>query len=115
MASCHDAARSGGLYLGPRADLAPEPDAATRAEIHAQLLAPSVTAPAVARVQPGAPKASFLLIKIDGCQDDVELECERQGLVGGPCGQSMPAYITLLAPEQRDVFRRWIIQGAALD
>ena len=107
IATCHKAGtNAGGLGLGPpRAD--GPPSAAERAAIHAALLELSNAAPTLPHVTPGDPSRSFLMIKLDGCQSDLGLDCELR-----KCGDPMPRNAAQLPLETRDVVRRWIVQGA---
>ncbi len=60
-------------------------------------------------VVPGDPKASFLMLKMDG--DICSLDCGSQG-----CGVGMPnsasGKAVPLPEDKRNVVRRWIAQGA---
>ena len=61
---------------------------------------PSVEVPALARVQPGDPEASYLYLKLN----------DRQAEVGGS-GTRMPTELFLSAPEIAK-FEEWILAGA---
>jgi hypothetical protein len=60
------------------------------------------------------PAQSFMMLKMDGCQDAAGLSCTPQpGAVGtNACGDSMPQSSPILSRDERDLFRRWIAQGA---
>lgn len=80
--------------------------------VYDSLLAPSITTPAVRRVEPGKPEASFILFKLSGCQDAFE------PLTGcGGCGRSMPGGAVLrdTEPESFDALARWVASGAPFD
>lgn len=72
--TCHIEASppAGGLYLALDAGL---PD---------RLLAPSIQLPAMARIRPGDPDASYLLHKVDGTHENVGGTGERCPLGGPP-------------------------------
>ncbi len=109
---CHDGStRQAGLFLGPNFNDGPA-DAATRAEILASLLAGATTTPDLPRITPFEPERSFLLLKVQGCQNDLGLTCNR-AIAGEPCGARMPYLSPELAPEQRAMIARWIAQGAS--
>lgn len=108
---CHnDRFRTLGLFLGPSPD-EPEATAETLAAVYASVVAPSQTAPALARVEPGAPEASFLMLKVDGCQAIVAEQCPNSP-AERPCGSSMPLASPLLPAASRELLRRWIAGGA---
>lgn len=108
---CHDGStRQAGLFLGPNFNDGPA-DAATRVEILASLLAGATTTPDLPRITPFEPERSFLLLKVQGCQNDLGLSCDR-AVPGEPCGARMPYLSPELAPEQRAMIARWIAQGA---
>ena len=123
--TCHGAPLPGngtfpgaGLYLGPHAD-SPPPDAATVDGVLANLKAPSKTAPEMAIVAPGDEARSFLIAKIHGCQNERGLSCTQQSTSAvrcesNPCGDIMPPVgeEVVITPEQRDLLRRWVAQGA---
>ncbi len=123
--SCHARSMFGmpplDFLLGP--DLVgPETPVPTQEDLdaaHANLLADSLTVPAMKRVAPGDPESSFLMLKLDGCQDSAAagLACEKQPGVFSfsPCGDRMPQAQKPLSEEERNVFRDWILAGAAND
>lgn len=111
---CHDGhTRQAGLYLGPNfVDGAA--DAPTRAEVLQSLLAVSTTAPSLHRVTPSNPKHSFLIIKIEGCQNSMGLSCGG-AVKGKPCGDRMPALSDELPKDKQSLLARWIARGALGD
>jgi hypothetical protein len=111
---CHDGrSRLAGLYLGPNfTDGAA--DANTRAEVHAALLSQATTTPDLPRVTPGDPSHSFVLLKLQGCQNDVGLTCTGS-VAGKPCGARMPALSEPVPAEKRRLIARWIAAGAPND
>jgi hypothetical protein len=56
-------------------------------------------------VSPGDSKNSWMMIKMDGLQNDFKSKC------GSACGSEMPPG-TRVAKADRDVVRSWIDQGA---
>jgi hypothetical protein len=67
--------------------------------------------PTMAFVEPGNPRASYLMRKMDGSQCALDSQC-----AGGWCASSMPKGDgTLLEVATRDIVRRWIAQGAKND
>jgi len=135
---CHGgSAPAAGLYLGPRcrydADsggcLFAQPGAAaldgqeplTDADV-ARMLdnavdAPSATAPAVLRIAPGMPDASFLVHKLTQTHDRVDNgACENQTTGGDDCGQAMPPGNGMCSQSggaaRIERIARWIAQGA---
>jgi hypothetical protein len=81
-------------------------------DIYDNLLAPSITAPMLKRVDPGSVSSSFILFKLSGCQDGFE------SLTGcAPCGQPMPggAILRDSEPASFDMIARWIGAGAPFD
>jgi hypothetical protein len=119
--ACHGSQGSSAakLYLGPKkSDTTTVIDAAFRQKLIDGLAdVPSLTAPAVALVEPGDPAQSFLMLKVDGCHDSAGLACKPQpkSKSGAQCGDRMPQGSTPACPEDRDVIRRWIAQGAKND
>lgn len=63
----------------------------------------------------GDPANSFFMLKLDGCQSSAGLQCVKiKSNKTDPlelCGESMPDG-ELLCDDERDIFRRWIAQGA---
>lgn len=109
--ACHDSAsRSAGLYLGPSFLDGPA-SAAARAEVLSALLSTSTTAPELSRVQPFDPARSFLILKVQGCQNQVGLTCGG-ALPAQPCGARMPALSDELPEDRRALLWRWIFRGA---
>jgi hypothetical protein len=106
------------LYLGPPLDK-PAPDEATISGIVTALKAASKTAPAMPIVTPMNEAQSFLIAKIHGCQNDRGLACTQQSAMlirckSSACGDSMapPDQLVHLNADQKNVFRRWVAQGA---
>ena len=76
---------------------------------------PSLAAPTKPLVVPGKPEESFLMLKLDGCLDEVREQCEGTSsrITDHPCGSLMPEGNTKPLPKQeRDLIRAWIKQGA---
>jgi hypothetical protein len=86
--------------------------AAVARQVYDNLLAPSITAPALHRVEPGHVEQSFLLLKLSGCQDAFE------AMTGcTPCGRPMPGGFTLRETDP-DLFAmvvRWVSSGAPFE
>jgi hypothetical protein len=85
----------------------------------AALLEPSRTTADMKRVEPFMPEKSFLQYKLDGCLDPDALDVSCTALPGtkddptsAPCGDQMPRGELALEMDERDVFRRWIEEGA---
>ena len=102
-----------GLYLGPIQG-ASTTDLQT---VYNGLLGPSQTAPALFLVQPGAPAQSFLMHKIDACQNSLDVACAAEpNQCRQDCGDPMPPLprdtYAELSEAQKLVIRRWIAQGA---
>ena len=117
------------LYLGPRSAA---PTADERANLVADLTTrPSVLGPTeTLNVVAGDWTKSFLMLKVDGCQNDVGLECPggtdaNEDSVCQPaknCGDGMPQLDVTdvsedeapypLSADERNTIRRWIQQGA---
>ena len=74
-----------------------------------------MTAPAMNLITAGDPSQSFLMHKMDDTHNDQNLTCTAQpgAESGDPCGDTMPQGSPLLDACERDLFRRWIAQGAA--
>lgn len=117
LRTCH-----GGGFENSRADLytglslsSGPPEQSELDQIHAMmLLAPSTTTNNMPRVTPGDPANSFLMVKIDGCQNFRGLTCTAQsGAVSdGVCGDDMPQSQPALPDSEKNVFRDWIAMGA---
>jgi hypothetical protein len=108
---CHDGlTRKNGLYLGPNFNDGAA-DATTRGEVLQSLLAPATTTADLPRVTPGDPSRSFLMLKVQGCQNRLGLAC-NSALPDEPCGAQMPALSPPLTAEKRSLLARWIAQGA---
>lgn len=109
--ACHDiASHQAGLDLGPNFNDGPA-DAGTRTQVLASLLAASTTTPDLPRVTPFEPARSFLMLKLEGCQNEMGLRC-TSALPGQPCGARMPAVSNELPADKRALVWRWIAQGA---
>lgn len=133
---CHGAGPGQGaasLYLGPKkSDTETVVDAAFRQSIIDGLVGvtsetvPDASSDAGAAGAAGAsgaggmklvvagdPANSFLMLKMDGCQSSMGLSCVKikSNKTDELCGESMPDG-ELLCDDERDVFRRWIAQGA---
>ena len=63
--------------------------------------------PSMKLVQPGDPKNSYLMKKVDG---DI---CLLKAQCIAPCADTMPQGNELLEVAERDALRRWVAQGAA--
>jgi hypothetical protein len=61
-------------------------------------------------IQPGSPKESFLMHKIDGDQGCSGIACNA--INTGPCGESMPQGSPSLESDASTSIRDWIAQGA---
>jgi hypothetical protein len=110
---CHGSstASQAGLYLG-----APLPTPVDVSSVIARLVSvPSRTAPELSLVAPGDPARSFLLLKVEGCQNASTLVCRAQPGAHGaePCGDTMPQAARPLCNAERDFLRRWVRQGAS--
>lgn len=108
---CHDGdTREAGLYLGPNVSKGPA-DVATEHEVHDSLLSAATTTKDLPRITPHDPGRSFLMLKVEGCQNAVGLTCGDR-TAGEPCGARMPYLSEPLAPEKRAMLARWIADGA---
>lgn len=135
---CHGAGPgqgAAGLYLGPKkSDTETVVDTAFRQAIIDSLVGvTSQTVPDAASdagaagaagasssggmklIVAGDPQNSFFMAKLDGCQSAMGLQCVKiKSNKTDPvelCGESMPDG-ALMCDDERDVFRRWIAQGA---
>jgi len=61
-------------------------------------------------VEPGDPKKSFLMKKLDGDHCLLNAQC-----TSGTCGDRMPRNDESLSEDDRNKIRRWIAQGAKND
>jgi hypothetical protein len=116
FSACHGTTvgSKAGLYLGPSL-MAPAPDTMTKqAIINGLVNTPSSTAMAMNRITANDPEQSFLMLKLDGCHTTAGLTCTLQGssMPSDSCGQIMPPGGQSLCADERDLFRRWISQGA---
>jgi hypothetical protein len=85
------------------------------AQVHSNLVGkPSTAAPGIQLVVPGKPEDSFLMMKLDGCLDQVRSQCEGtvSNVTEHPCGSPMPEGSRILPRAERDAIRAWIKQGA---
>jgi hypothetical protein len=123
FSTCHasDQNPMGGLYLGPNvndvmgsASATPPyypPDDATIAKVYGGLVGAKGKLPVtMLLVQPGSPKDSFLMHKIDGDQGCADIACNP--IDTGKCGESMPQRSTPLDADSARTIRDWIAQGA---
>lgn len=81
-------------------------------DVYDNLLAASLTAPTLKRVEPGRVETSFVLFKLSGCQDAFE------SLTGcTSCGRPMPGGTVLRDsdPALFDMVAEWIRAGAPFD
>ena len=79
-------------------------------EIWGSLLATATTTD-MPRVTPFEPGRSFLMLKVQGCQNAMGLTC-RGTAAGVPCGARMPAASDPLPDGRRSMLARWIADGA---
>ena len=120
--SCHDEQRpEAGLFVSPPAKdpMTDMPIPITPEQVTRFLgatdgvLRMSQTVPTMPIVDPGKPWNSFLMRKLDGCFTDIAGQCTPIGTAPPPCGTGMPSPgDPLLPPDERDIVRRWIFQGA---
>lgn len=121
---CNDASCHGGLpseakarlWLGP----SEEELATTKARqmVLSQIVSVrSLTELNVGLVIPRKPGESFLMLKLDGCQNDPAFECDPQPspISNQPCGDRMPQMANDLSEQDLDMFRSWIALGARND
>ena len=66
--------------------------------------------PTMPFVNPGNPRESYLMRKMDGSQCALDAQCK-----GGSCQSTMPKGNVALELPTRDIVRRWIAQGAKND
>lgn len=103
LPSCHGSSfgTANGIYLGGT-------DAPA---IHKKLVEIRASElPTMSFVEPGNPRESYLMRKLDGSSCLLDAQC-----TDGTCGESMPRNDDTLPIEQRDIVRRWIAQGAKND
>lgn len=112
---CHgsDEAPRADLYLGPAEDAT----SGDLDEVYANLHRASTTAPSVRVISVGDPERSFLMNKVDGCQNSLGLTCDAEpNLCRADCGDPMPPLprdtYSPLAEMEKLTLRRWIAQGA---
>ena len=124
FSACHASEQNpmGGLYLGPNlnntqdkpASVAPfyPPDDATLAKIHGGAVGVKAKlAVTMLLIQPGSPKDSFLMHKIEGDQGCAGIACNS--IATGTCGETMPQGSPSLEKDASSTIRDWIAQGAA--
>ena len=102
FSTCHGATSgtANGIFLGRDA-----------ARVHAAMVGvKGDELPTMAFVEPGNPRASYLMRKMDGSQCALDAQCS-----GGSCQSSMPKGDLPLEVPTRDIVRRWIAQGAKND
>jgi hypothetical protein len=92
--ACHGSARQGGLDLSP-------------AVAYRNLLQVKSTASSFARVEPGDQRRSFLWLKLAAATDPAQLP---PGVL--VAGAPMPNGLPPLAPEELELLRLWIYNGA---
>jgi hypothetical protein len=108
---CHnERSREAGLFLGLNFKDG-TPDAAMQSEIWGSLVAMATTTD-MPRVTPFAPERSFVMLKVQGCQNAVGLTC-RGSTSSTPCGARMPAISDPLSDGKRAMLSRWIADGAS--
>jgi hypothetical protein len=109
---CHgnEIAAAAGLYLGR-----PPPAVVDASVLVASLVGMrSRTAPALDLVTAGSPSTSFLLLKVEGCQNALGLSCKPQlgSHSGEPCGDVMPQGARPICTNERRLMSSWIAAGA---
>ena len=114
--SCVFDACHGGTRPAAKLDWSPKDRDWTDAEREAVLAGivgvKGVTTHEMDLVAPFLPETSFLMHKMDGCAATLDLpDCDADSTVHA-CGDSMPAGGSPLGCDERDLFRRWIKQGA---
>lgn len=120
LTACHvSPVPSANNYLGPQTGT---PTTDEFAMLIDGLKTPSATAPAMHNVVPGDWQNSFLMLKVDGCQDTRGLDCTVQDVrdcFENPCGIGMPnldkpseGKVFPLPEVERNKIRAWIAQGA---
>lgn len=112
---CHgsDEAPRADLYLGPAEGATAE----DLDDVYANLEGASTTAPSVKLISAGDPTRSFLMNKVDGCQNRLGLTCDAEpNLCRADCGDPMPPLprdtYSPLTDAEKLTLRRWIAQGA---
>lgn len=112
-APCHGNRNDSGgaFYLSE-----PSPAAVNASEMLARMVrVASKTAPSVPLIEPGDPTHSFLVAKIEGCQDSLNFTCTAQpraSATSGACGDTMPQGQRPLCNQERSLLRLWILAGA---
>jgi hypothetical protein len=121
--SCHDSSRpQAGIVLGDPCDAGVCPTLSESAitAIYDNLLASSLTAPAVKRVAQNKPAESFLLDKAADIQNKKGYACTPQASGVEGCGTGMPPSGPALCDqpggqERFDIIAAWVLQGASND
>lgn len=110
--ACHSANRpKAGLNLGPKGVDWTDDD---RTRVLASIVGVmGFTTQQMELIKPFEPENSFLMHKMDGCVGSLEqlTDCKAESTVHA-CGDTMPAGNDPLDCDERDLFRRWIKQGA---
>lgn len=112
-APCHGSVSGSGadLYLSE-----PAPAVVDSGAMLARLVGiPSKTDPSLHLVEPGDPARSFLVAKVEGCQEKLGFSCTRQARASagsGPCGDTMPQGQRPLCNRDRELLQFWILAGA---
>jgi hypothetical protein len=85
----------------------------------------SKTLPSMPLIDPENPENSFLMLKVDGCQNCIGVKecaspggtdcCTPQDSKTEACGDRMPQGSQALVQAERDIIRKWIVQGALND
>ncbi len=122
LAGCHGATNgsAANLYLGKAA--VGLTDAEITALVAQLTTAPSEIAPTARNVVPGNWQESFMMAKLDGCQNDAGFTCNAESshlvisFCKEACGDGMPAseasFATGSSRPMVDKVRAWIAQGA---
>lgn len=110
IATCHrSASAAGGFDTGPELREVPVLPQSEIDALYQRLLATPVATTDIPHVRPGVVGESFLMLKLDGCQNVSGLDCSA---LGGNCGNQMPRNADPLEEEKLRVVREWIAQGA---
>jgi len=131
---CHQTATTTGLAFSMGAPKMALDDAAQQALVTYMTTSMSRVSPSTPLVSPSNWQNSFLMMKLDGCQNQMGLTCTPEAVdssmvcevsedVLAPCGDGMPQSETTptspvpfpLSAERLTKFRAWIQQGATLN
>lgn len=115
FSSCHGDTRrpAAKLYLGPKKGEGEAWTAEERDTLVQNLVnAPSEITSEMMLVKAARPEESWLMHKLDGCQESAGVSDCSSPSQAGPCGDSMPERSPLLSCSERTAFRNWIAQGA---